>query len=223
MKHITKNQSQDCRIAIQNYMRDKRNRGEKAHYDSFLDKDLLRLSLLKEQGYICAYCMRRLENNPLRTKIEHWKTREDYNAESDFEGTLDYNNLLAVCDGKTFDFLHCDSKRAQENPKLTVNPIDKLLIAQITYLKNGKIESLNEAIQKDLEEHLNLNCQILQDNRKKILNDIQKAFDIRCKGKNYEQSEAIKKKIVQYFIEKKRDAYFEPYCAIVIFIYKKYL
>ncbi len=231
MKYIAKTQTQECRVAIQNFIRDKRSRNEKAHYDSFPDKNLLRLSLLEEQGHICAYCMQRIENNALKTKIEHWKTREDYNTENDFEGTLNYDNLLAVCDGKTFDHLHCDSKRSENNPKLTVNPTNNRLIAQISYLRNGKIESQNEAILKDFDEHLNLNLRLLQDNRKKALNDIQRAFEVRCKGKNYAQSELIKKKIVQNFVAKKviqsivektEKSYFEPYSEIVAFIYKKY-
>ena len=51
MKHIKKNQTQECLIAIQKFIRDKKQRGENPHYDSFLDKDLIRVSLLKEQGF----------------------------------------------------------------------------------------------------------------------------------------------------------------------------
>jgi hypothetical protein len=88
MKHITKAQTRQCRTSIETFIRDKTSRSEIAHYDSFPDKDVLRLSLLEEQGYICAYCMRRIENNPLKTKIEHWKSREVYNAEKNHEGTF---------------------------------------------------------------------------------------------------------------------------------------
>ena len=223
MKHIIKNQTPECRLAIQNFIRDKRSRGEKIHYDTLRDIKLIRLSLLKEQGYICAYCMQRIEDNPLKTGIEHWTTRKDYNAEEDNEGTLDYNNLIAVCEGKTADFEHCDTIRSKTNPKLTINPTDKRLIEQISFLKHGKIESTNVDIEKDLNDHLNLNLQRLQDNRKKALNDVQKVFDILCKGKKQEQSENIKKKTVQNFMGKNESGYFEPYCAIVAYIYKKYL
>ena len=223
MKHIIKNQTPECRLDIQNFIRDKRSRGEKIHYDTLRDIKSIRLSLLKEQGYICAYCMQRIEDNSLKTGIEHWKTRDDYNAEGDNEGTLDYNNLIAVCEGKTAGFEHCDTIRGKTNPKLTINPTDKRLIEQISFLKNGKIESTNVDIEKDLNEHLKLNLQLLQDNRKKALNDVQKAFDILCKGKKQEQSENIKKRIVQNFMGKNESGYFEPYCAIVAYIYKKYL
>ena len=234
MKHIVKNQTPECRTAIRNFIRDKRSRGEKAHYDNFLDRSLLRLSLLKEQGYICAYCMQRIENNPSKTKIEHWKTRQDYNTEGDNEGTLDYDNLLVVCEGKTADFEHCDTIRGKKNPKLTINPTDRRLIEQISFLRSGKIKSEDDAIDKDLNEHLNLNLQLLQDNRKKALNDIQITFEIRCKGKNSEQSEKLKKLIVQQWVAleakeleedgtKIKVSMFRPYSGIIAYFYKKYL
>ena len=53
-------------------------------------KNDIRESLLKEQGYICAYCMKRIESSDV--KIEHYKARNS-------ENELDYKNLLAVCKG----------------------------------------------------------------------------------------------------------------------------
>ena len=56
-----------------------------------LDKTQLRRSLLQEQGYICAYCMKRIREDD-KVKIEHYKARTK-------ENELVYQNLLAVCDG----------------------------------------------------------------------------------------------------------------------------
>lgn len=52
-------------------------------------KDKLRTSLLKEQGYICAYCMKKLEDDSSKVKIEHYVARNE-------ENELEYGNLLAV-------------------------------------------------------------------------------------------------------------------------------
>lgn len=52
------------------------------------DKSALRKSLLEEQGYLCAYCMKRIRQNK-DIKIEHYHPR---NAENQF----DYKNLLTV-------------------------------------------------------------------------------------------------------------------------------
>lgn len=55
-------------------------------------KEVLKKSLLKEQGYICCYCGCKItEDNMI---VEHLLPRSRYpNIE------LDYNNLLASCDG----------------------------------------------------------------------------------------------------------------------------
>ena len=56
-----------------------------------LDKTELRENLLKEQGYICAYCMKRIRDEK-DTKIEHYRARN-------MDNELEYTNLLAVCYG----------------------------------------------------------------------------------------------------------------------------
>jgi uncharacterized protein (TIGR02646 family) len=63
-----------------------------ADYDNYPEKDKLRESLLTEQGYICCYCMQRIDDSNM--KIEHWKSQDDYP-----ELQLDYNNLLGACKG----------------------------------------------------------------------------------------------------------------------------
>ena len=59
--------------------------------------------LLKEQGHICAYCMRRIpdERKGLpHVKIEHWNARNGEHGETcGSYGALDYGNFLAVCSG----------------------------------------------------------------------------------------------------------------------------
>lgn len=70
-------------------------------------KSELRTSLLKEQGYICAYCMRRIPihdaNSTETSRIEHIKCRERY---KDLE--MDYDNMVICCPGSINDDFHCD-------------------------------------------------------------------------------------------------------------------
>ena len=54
-------------------------------------KDAIRRELLKEQGYLCAYCMRRIKSVE-ETKIEHWVPQEKLTKEQG----LDYSNMLGV-------------------------------------------------------------------------------------------------------------------------------
>lgn len=63
-----------------------------AYYDG-CNKDDIRSSLLREQGYLCAYCMRRI--NKEHMKIEHWRPEKVLTEAQ----KLDYRNMLGVCEG----------------------------------------------------------------------------------------------------------------------------
>lgn len=112
-------------------------------------KNDIRESLLKEQGYICAYCMKRIESPDV--KIEHYKARNS-------ENELDYKNLLAVCkgnEGSPKKFQTCDTHKG--NDILNINPQDERHILTIFFTRNGEIKSSNDLYQKELNEVLNLN------------------------------------------------------------------
>ena len=115
-------------------------------------------SLMREQGYLCAYCMCKIPQKgkiPSAT-IEHWapqsKTSEDR--------ALDYRNMLAVCNGNRGcgkkEDMTCDARRG--NAFLTVNPLNGLTLSSIQYKADGTIFSKDPDINKDLNETLNLNC-----------------------------------------------------------------
>ena len=85
-----------------------------AHFDDMPSevKQILRDSLLKEQGYLCAYCMSKIDDQ--HTKIEHYEPRNNKNE-------LDYKNLLAVCGGNSGGndekHQHCDTKKGNKTLK----------------------------------------------------------------------------------------------------------
>lgn len=130
-----------------------------ASYDGLTQevKDDIRDALLRDQKYICAYCMRRITNNRNTTKIEHWVAQSEIETE---QGKLDYKIMLAVCDGcrgSRDEYTTCDEHR--HNKELYVNPLDEKMIATIYYDRNGFIHSKDSQIDKDLNETLNLNCE----------------------------------------------------------------
>lgn len=100
----------------------------------------LRQTLLEEHGYICAYCQERIENNPLQTKIEHLKAKEEGKYP---HLTFDYNNLLVCCSGGDTDpkprFPHCDSARSPKNEDLPLDPLMQNCEQDIGYTKDGGI------------------------------------------------------------------------------------
>lgn len=130
-------------------------------------KNILRHALLEEQGYVCAYCMRRIgvDEKSNKVKIEHYCARSSSNE-------LDYNNLLAVCKGNEGEPKRkqsCDTHKG--NQVLHIDPQKQRDIATIRYKRKGVIESSDTEFKKDLYDVLNLNAQegYLISNRREAL------------------------------------------------------
>ena len=132
-----------------------------ANYDNYPDKDELRDYLLAEQGYICCYCMQRIKKETM--KIEHWQPQSKYP-----EKQLDYQNLLAACQGnsgKPKQLQHCDTHKSEQ--EMTLNPLK--LTESIKYSGNGRIYSDAPNIEQEINDILNLNTQTLVNNRAEII------------------------------------------------------
>lgn len=153
---------------------------EGASYEQ-MDRDVkeeLLEKLLQEQGYLCAYCMRRIpEKRKLPSRIEpvtieHWLPRNPKNKEDIGQG-LNYRNMFAVCSGNrgcgSKEGLTCDASRG--NQLLKVNPCKADTLCGITYNSLGQIQSSDPDVDKDLNEKLHLNSEVisLPQNRKQAL------------------------------------------------------
>lgn len=136
-------------------------------------KGLIRTELLREQHYLCAYCMRKMKDDSLATKIEHYSP-----LSQDKEKALDYQNFLAVCKGgempgwerrssedRKNTLLCCEAVKGDET-ELTIDPRDQDMMKHIAYYSDGLIyfeglsdysEEISRKIQKDLDIHLRLN------------------------------------------------------------------
>lgn len=142
-------------------------------------KDAVRKSLLAEQGFLCAYCMGSIEDNPLKTKIEHWHSQKKYPAE-----TLEYKNLLAVCFGQgSIGETHCDSAKSRFddtgrrdlhfNPSRPEHDVERAF----RYLGNGEISGDLPALE-DIEV-LNLNHKRLVNDRKAVLDALYEILNLK--------------------------------------------
>lgn len=140
-------------------------------------KKAVQISLLEEQGYLCAYCMKRI--TPKHMQIEHYIPQHPTNREYAPALSIDYHNMLAVCTGnkgsaRGFDQLTCDQHRG--NRPLAVNPLDMISIEKIKYKSDGTIYSDDANVELDLNEALNLNCStaLLKQNRKAALDEVKR-------------------------------------------------
>lgn len=140
---------------------------ELASSEGAIVKEKIQQSLCAEQFGLCAYCMCRITPNTM--KIEHFYPRNGANKKLGKQKSLDYSNMLAVCDGgekfnKEHNFsnegnLSCDASK--RNKLLSLNPSVESDYEQmkIRYSSNGKIhsESLNLNFKDEIESVLNLN------------------------------------------------------------------
>ncbi len=187
-----------------------------ASYDD-CDKKDIRESLLKEQGYICAYCMQRIKEEfragkPLAT-IEHY---EPQSADSSEDLRLNFRNMLAVCTGNggfAEDLLHCDKSRG--NTPLTIDPRQKKCEKHIRYTSSGTIYSDQEDINTDLHETLNLNTFYLKNGRKVAIELAKKQL------KSWNEGDI--KRAIKKWEQLNKKGQFKPFCQAAIYYLKKKL
>lgn len=209
MKKITK--SQEPKSLLEHRLQ------QSADYDNYPQKNELRAYLLAEQGYICCYCMQRIEDNKM--KIEHWRSQSEY---PDLQ--LNYNNLLGACEGNQGSpkhLQHCDTKKG--NAVLTVNPLDNVKNCEdlIKYHLNGEIYSDDTVINDDLNKILNLNMQTLKENRKIVLDElVKKLISERAKG---DWSASMLNRKIQEWSNKQENGKYKVYCQVAIYYLKKKL
>ena len=182
-------------------------------------------ALLKEQGYICAYCMRRI---PTKDKIEGKLTSEDHRIENikcreNHEYLqLKYNNMLICCPGHIGEDEHCDRKKG--NQEISFSPLDSAFINTLTYTSNGIIASSNPVYNEEINSILNLNTPFLVLNRKNMLKEVIQHINQTCKQKKNWNKTALKSILVKYQNKHKdgENQKYYPYCGIVVwFIQKK--
>lgn len=126
-------------------------------------------ALLKKQGNICAYCMRRIpimdHNSNETTRIDHVFSRTKHPA---FQ--LDYNNMVICCPGAINNDFHCDKSKGEED--VTIPLFSDYFVQTIEYeTSDGKIKSTNSTWNKEIDskEILNLNNKQLKRNRKEAI------------------------------------------------------
>lgn len=187
-----------------------------AYFDGCNKKDIRKV-LLEEQGYLCAYCMRRISEDNM--KIEH------YNSQSNItdKEALDFSNMLGVCDGNegsgSKKTQTCDTHKG--NTLLTINPFSNSSIELIQYKNDGTIYSCDKNINKDINETLNLNCQevMLKRNRKEVLDRVKKYLSKKKMQGDWSRDLLIK--TLNKFQTKDSNEKLDPYIGIAVWYLKK--
>jgi len=131
------------------------------------EKKEVKDSLMKEQGYICCYCERRLTGED--SHIEHFKPQSEGNVDS-----LDYTNMLCSCQNQLDKGIpkHCGHSKANWfDEDFLISPLDHDCEGRLAYTADGQIHPANksdDAATMTIEK-LKLNIEILKDFRKKAI------------------------------------------------------
>ena len=190
-----------------------------ATYEGYREKDALRDALLEEQGYICAYCMRRISKEKM--KIEHWKAQNAPDG-TGAKHALEYQNMLGVCLGNQsspHDMQTCDTYRG--NAELFVDPRKEAHTQQIAYRGDGTIYSEDSRIDFDLNQRLNLNCEgaLLKQGRKEAIRTLQ--VYLEQKHVRGQWSIELLNKVKRRF-ESRQGGKYQPYIGAILFWIEHY-
>jgi len=134
---------------------------------SITTKKEVKYSLMKEQGYICCYCERRLTDDG--SHIEHFNPQSN-NAVN----PLDYANMLCSCQNQLEqgEPRHCGHLKGDWfDNQLLVSPLDPDCEGHFAYTADGKIqpaEKSDDAARMTIEK-LGLNVNKLNALRKKAI------------------------------------------------------
>lgn len=177
----------------------------------------LRQSLLKEQGYICAFCSRRIpvkdKNSNETSRIEHLKSRTNH---PDLQ--LDYSNMVVCCPGAINEDFHCDKLKGEND--ISFDIFSDSFFSTLSYRSyDGTIQSSNNQYNEDLNDILNLNNSFLKVNRKRAYSTIIEKLNKKASKKQWTRAN-LEHRLEEYQT-KDANGKFTPYCGIVIWYLKK--
>lgn len=182
-------------------------------------KDKIRAQLLTEQGYLCAYCMSRIDIGKM--KIEHWHPQHGH--ETYAHEQLTYTNLLGVCMGNEGDApinQHCDTRKGDQ--LLSYNPAnpEHHIEEKLRYLGDGTLKSMEKDFNTQINRQvLNLNWTRLKQNRKAIIDAVQQGLA----AKPGTRSKAEIQKLLQGWQQANIDGRLRPYAGTAIYWLNKRL
>lgn len=194
------------------WKKDKNDPGEKSI------KDEIREQLLREQGYLCAYCMKRIDTAQM--KVEHWHSQADDKYPNE---QLDYQNLLGVCkgnEGQPLEKQTCDSRKG--NQDLKYNPANSAhrIESQVRFLHDGEIESEDSEFDRQLGDVLNLkkdNNPLLAKNRKAVWD----AVHHRLNQVPGSRTPAELQKLLAQWNKPDSEGRLREYCAVAVYYLRK--
>jgi uncharacterized protein (TIGR02646 family) len=188
-------------------------------------KEIVHQSLLKEQGYICCYCQRRINLN--NSHIEHFKPKDE-NCYPEL--SLEYSNFLASCQKEKED----KPKNYQESPvhcghlkgnwydeNLMISPLQEDCNEYFIYTAFGDILSTEDDHKKESAkitiEKLGLNIPKLKSERRAVIEGLQEL--LQQVGNSKETLEIL----IKNYDQVNKEGYLNEFCEVLIHFLKQYI
>ncbi|MFM7887111.1 MAG: retron system putative HNH endonuclease [Pseudanabaena sp.] len=139
-------------------------------------KKVVKDALLKEQGYVCCYCERRISS--LDSHFEHFRPQSDTSVDP-----LDFTNLLCSCikELSAGDPSHCGySKKDWFDEHYLVSPFDPNCEKRLSYTADGEIsptDPTDEAAKQTISK-LKLDIPNLTERRRLIIKQLHDDIDL---------------------------------------------
>ena len=186
-------------------------------------------ALLEEQGFICAYCERRIphqdapggENHRIDHLTPQMKARQDGD-----DSDLLYENMVICCPGNIAnnkDYYHCDKYKGHKD--LMISPLNAGMMGTIRFTVSGRIKSTDPKLDVELNEGgLNLNNDFLLQHRQEAwLTVVEKLTKMGWTKKHVKDVLALweNKHNIKYK-EEEHQAYY-PFCSMICYLLKKKL
>ncbi len=179
--------------------------------------------ILEDQGYLCAYCMRRIPHRHEEKgierddmKIEHWLSqRNSISIAKRLDIT--YNNMFGCCmggKGNREKFETCDTRKAEDD--ITINPTNKVHIATLKYGLDGLIVSTDATFDGEINSFLNLNEFNLKNRRAAIYESVKRKTEEKFKTlmDRKAKNEYLNKEIEWWL--KPTNKRFREYCMVAV-------
>jgi uncharacterized protein (TIGR02646 family) len=139
-------------------------------------KNELQDALIEEQGYICAYCNRRIHKgapeDDEQLRIDHLEPKKTYK-----DKVFDYYNLVGCCHGDQKETdreipprsIHCDVSKGDISIPAKLFPTSPTCEDVVLYSSEGELTSTYPDVNEALKATLNMNCEKLASPRKGAL------------------------------------------------------
>lgn len=168
----------------------------------------LRDALIKEQGEICCYCMKKIDVDS--SHIEHFFPKEQFR-----DIDLSYDNLFASCNGEGSSIIYdeyCGHRKDNWWREDMISPTDIEVEKVFKYAPNGKISSVNgrttSNIAQEMIHNLGLDSYHLERSRREAI-EASEVFD------DVEYSEEEIRNFIDYYSNKDNGTYI-PFCKAIV-------